>query len=68
MKRNNLAFVQIDAKGNVIPNSIVYRSSMPKNGKWIPIDGNVCCPSTTTTTTTTSTTSTTTTTTTTSGA
>lgn len=61
MRRNNFAFMRIDNKGNVIPDSVVYRTSMPKNGKWIPIDANLCCPSTTTTTTTSTTTTTTTT-------
>lgn len=61
MKRNSIAFIRVDAKGNVIPSTLIYRASMPKGGgKWIPIDGNVCCPSTTTTTTSTTTTTTTT--------
>lgn len=61
MKRNNLAFVRVDNQGKVVPGSLVLRTTMPKNGRWIPSNADACCPITELITTTTSTTSTTTT-------
>jgi hypothetical protein len=56
MRRNNRAFIRVDNRGILIPGSLIFRATLPKYGKWIEVDQNVCCTSTTTSTTTTTTT------------
>lgn len=60
MRRPNRAFIRVDNKGMLVAGSLRYAVTMPKGGKWIEVDADVCCPSTTTTTTSTTTTTTTT--------
>lgn len=57
MRRPNRVFVKVDSQGKVT-NQIRHAVTMPKYGKWIEIDADLCCPSTTTTSTTTTTTTT----------
>lgn len=51
-RRNLKAFVRIDGKGRVVAGSLIYRKKMPKVGRWMEIQANLCCNYTTTTTTT----------------
>jgi hypothetical protein len=51
-KRTLKGFVRIDGSGRSVPNSLIFRKSKPKVGKWIEIDVWECCTGTTTTTTT----------------
>lgn len=58
MRRANRAFIKVDNKGKIVPGSLRLSATLPKFGKWIEVDEDVCCPSTTTTSTTTTTTTT----------
>ncbi len=42
-KRPLKAFIRIDGSGRDVPNSLIWRKSMPKVGKWKEVDGYDCC-------------------------
>jgi len=37
------AFIRLDYSGRVIPGSMVFRKAMPRTGRWMSIDAQVCC-------------------------
>lgn len=41
--KNLHAFVAIDGKGNIKPGMVQFRDVMPKDGRWLQIQGNYCC-------------------------
>lgn len=38
------AFIRVDGLGNVIPATLEFREHPPKDGRFIQISGNMCCP------------------------
>lgn len=48
MKKDLKSFVRIDGQGRVVASSNILRKKMPKVGKWIEIETNLCCTTTTT--------------------
>lgn len=42
-KRPMKAFIRIDGSGRDVPNSLIWRKSIPKVGKWKEVDGYDCC-------------------------
>jgi len=60
-KRDLKAYVRYDARGVIIPGSLVLRRTKPRNGNWKEIPAYECCSPTTTLTTTVALTTTTTT-------
>lgn len=51
-RRDLRAFARMDANGRLVAGSLVLRSKMPKNGKWVEVQAYECCNPTTTSTTT----------------
>lgn len=37
------AFIRLDGQNRVVAGSLIYRKSMPKNGKWVEIPTGKCC-------------------------
>lgn len=48
-KRVLRSFVRIDGQNRIVAGSLIQRRKMPKVGKWLEIEGYLCCTTTTTT-------------------
>ena len=48
--KNLKCFVRLDGNLRVVSGSAIYRRKMPKVGKWVEINSNICCTTTTSTT------------------
>jgi len=49
-RRTLKAFVRFDGNQRIIPGSLIMRRKMPKVGRWMEVQANLCCNFLTTTT------------------